>query len=126
MKFIMYVWFAFFTRQRPDSTIANPACMNMTRNPVTSVQIKLAAILFWPTWLATSGSVTPFVESAAGTSLMVPVMVPPGSPLAKSAVVGALAAAAASWASAAEGGGAVDGGGAAAGGCAGYTHPTAK
>src|SRR5271167_53086 len=113
MKFIMYVWFAFFTRQRPDSTIANPACMNMTRNPVTSVQIKLAAILFWPTWLATSGSVTPFVESAAGTSLIVPVMVPPGSPLAKSAVVGALAAAAPNSAVAAEG--AAAGGGVAAG-----------
>src|SRR5271156_3577637 len=119
MKFIMYVWFAFFTRQRPDSTIANPACMNMTRNPVTSVQIKLAAILFWPTWLATSGSVTPFVESAAGTSLIVPVMVPPGSPLARSAVAGAFAAAAASSALAADGGGtAAAGAAAAAGGCA--------
>ena len=51
-KFIMYVWFAFFTRHSPDSTIANPACMNMTRKPVTRVQTKLMAILFCPTWLA--------------------------------------------------------------------------
>ena len=105
-KFIMYVWFAFFTRHKPDSTMANPACMNMTRKPVTSVQMKLAAILFCPTWLATSGRVTPFVESAAGTSLIVPVIVPPGSPFARSATAGALAVAAASSASAAEGGGA--------------------
>ena len=45
-KFIMYVWLAFFTRHKPDSTMAKPACMNMTRKPVTSVQMKLAAILF--------------------------------------------------------------------------------
>ena len=93
---------------------------------MTSVQMKLAAILFWPTWLATSGSVTPFLESAAGTSLIVPVMVPPGSPLARSAVVGALAVAAASWASAAEGGGVAAAAGAAAGACAWTTTPTAK
>src|SRR6266436_9725603 len=92
-KFIMYVWLAFFTRHKPDSTMANPACMNMTRKPHTSVQTKLTAILFCPTWLATSGIVTPAFESAAGTSLMVPVRVPPGSPLAKSAVAGALPAA---------------------------------
>src|SRR5260370_36490844 len=85
----MYVWLEFFTRVRPDSTIANPACMNMTRNPVTRVQTKLTAILFCPTWLATSGRVTPALESAAGTSLIVPVIEPPGSPLARSAVWGA-------------------------------------
>ena len=49
MKFIIMVWFAFLARQRPVSTIAKPACMNMTRKPETSVQMKLMAILFWPT-----------------------------------------------------------------------------
>jgi len=52
-------------------------------------------------------------ESAAGTSLMVPVIVPPGSPLAKSAVAGALPAASFSSVSA---GVSVGVGGAAAGG----------
>ena len=129
-KFIMYVWLAFFTRHKPDSTMANPACMNMTRKPVTRVQMKLAAILFCPTWLATSGSVTPALESAAGTSLMVPVIVPPGSPFAKSAVVGALPAASLSSASAAV----MAGAGAAAAAAAGaaglsvryYAQPQAK
>src|SRR6266850_6021806 len=101
-KFIMYVWLAFFTRHKPDSTMAKPACMNITRKPHTSVQTKLTAILFCPTWLATSGSVTPAFESAAGTSLMVPVRVPPGSPFARSAVAGALPAASFNSASAGE------------------------
>ncbi len=48
MKFIIMVWLAFFARQSPVSTIANPACMNMTRKPVTSVQTKLIAMPFWP------------------------------------------------------------------------------
>ena len=87
----MYVWLAFFTRHRPASTIANPACMNMTRKPVTSVQTKLTAILFWPTWLATSPNVRPVLALATGTSLTVPVIVPPGSPLARVEVVGAAA-----------------------------------
>ena len=49
MKFIIMVWLAFFARHSPVSTIAKPACMNMTRKPVTSVQTKLMAIWFWPT-----------------------------------------------------------------------------
>ena len=73
--------------------MANPACMNMTRKPVTSVQVKLMAILFWPTWLATSASVRPALESEAGTSLMVPVSVPPGIAGLQASVVGALPAA---------------------------------
>ena len=44
MKFIIMVWLAFFARASPVSTMANPACMNMTRKPVTSVQTKLMAI----------------------------------------------------------------------------------
>src|SRR5690242_6240786 len=108
----MYVWFAFFTRVSPDSTMANPACINMTRKPVISVQMKLAAILFRPTWLATSPSVNPVLLSDTGTSLIVPVLVPPGSPFAKSAVVGAFDAAVANSAVVAEEAGA-DGGAAA-------------
>ncbi len=60
--------------------------------------------------LATSGSVTPALGSAAGTSLIVPVRVPPGSPFCRSAVVGALAAASFSSAAEAEGGGAAGAG----------------
>ena len=43
MKFIDMVWAAFLARMRPVSTSANPACMNMTRKPATSVQTKLPA-----------------------------------------------------------------------------------
>ena len=41
MKFIDMVWAAFLARMSPVSTIANPACMNMTRKPAISVQTKL-------------------------------------------------------------------------------------
>ena len=68
MKFIIMVWLAFLARQRPVSTMAKPACMNMTRKPVTSVQTKLIAILFWPTWFTTSPIVRPFFASATATS----------------------------------------------------------
>src|SRR5882757_8720575 len=92
MKFIIMVWFAFLARHRPVSTMANPACMNITRNPVTRVHTKLMATRFCPTWLTASASVTPFVASAGTTSLTVPVLVPPGSPLARSSVEGGCAA----------------------------------
>ena len=48
MKFIIMVWLAFFARQSPVSTSANPACMNITRKPVMSVQTKLIAMRFCP------------------------------------------------------------------------------
>ena len=54
MKFIIIVWLEFFARASPVSTRAKPACMNMTRKPVTSVHTKLVAIRFWPTALTTS------------------------------------------------------------------------
>src|SRR6476646_4047534 len=38
---MLIVWAAFFTRQRPVSMSAKPACMNMTRKPAISVQTKL-------------------------------------------------------------------------------------
>ena len=66
MKFIIMVWLAFLARQRPVSTIAKPACMNMTRKPVISVQTKLIAILFWPIWFATSPMLSPFFASHTG------------------------------------------------------------
>src|SRR5258707_262849 len=89
----MYVWLAFFTRHKPASTMANPACMNMTRKPHTSVQTKLTAILFCLPGLATAEIVTPAFDSAGGTSLRVPGGVPPGPPWAKPAVAGVLPAA---------------------------------
>src|SRR3954467_9001868 len=107
MKFIIMVWLAFFTRHSPDSTIAKPACMNMTRKPQIKVQTKLIATLFCPTWLPTSPSVTPAFASVTVTSAMLPVRVPPGSPFARSAAVGALAAASLSSAVAGEAAGAV-------------------
>ncbi len=41
MKFMLMVWPAFLPRIKPVSTSANPACMNMTRKPQTSVQVML-------------------------------------------------------------------------------------
>src|SRR5258708_27493819 len=112
MKFIIIVWLAFLARHRPVSTIAKPACMNITRKPVTKVQTKLIAMRFWPAWFTVSASVTPLVASAGTTSLIVPVLVPPGSPLAKSSAAGICAALASSGtliAGAAGGGAAVAG-----------------
>src|SRR5882762_8450443 len=43
MKFMVIVCAAFFARVKPVSTSAKPACMNITRNPATSVQTKLMA-----------------------------------------------------------------------------------
>src|SRR5436309_2619814 len=43
MKFIVIVWAAFLARVNPVSTMAKPACMNITRKPATSVQTKLIA-----------------------------------------------------------------------------------
>src|SRR5205814_7927206 len=41
MKFMVIVWPAFLERVNPVSTSAKPACMNITRNPATSVHTKL-------------------------------------------------------------------------------------
>src|ERR1700682_1322553 len=93
MKFIAMVWAAFLARQSPVSTMANPACMNMTRKPVISVQTKLMAILSWPTWFTRSLIVTPFWPSLTAMSLAVPVSAPSGSPLALASALGTGAAA---------------------------------
>src|SRR5690349_19942836 len=90
MKFIIMVWLAFLARQSPVSTIAKPACMNMTRKPQTSVHTKLMATLFCPIWLAMSAMVSPLalgvlsvIGSATATSETLPVRPPSGSPLAR-------------------------------------------
>src|SRR6266849_4259662 len=82
MKFIIMVWFAFLARHRPVSTMANPACINMTKKPVTRVQTKLIAILFCPAWFTKSPMESPFLLSLTVTSLALPVSEPSGSPLA--------------------------------------------
>ncbi len=46
MKFMANVWAAFLARVKPVSTMANPACMNITRNPATRVHTKLMATVF--------------------------------------------------------------------------------
>src|SRR4051812_14850266 len=79
MKFMLIVCAAFLARQKPASTIAKPACMNITRKPQTSVHTKLMAILLWPTVSITSGSVGA-AAFLTGTSLAVPVVAPVGSP----------------------------------------------
>ncbi len=78
MKFIDMVWAAFLARVKPVSTMANPACMNMTRNPVIRVQTMLIEILLWPTVSITSARVG-FAASLTGTSAAVPVIAPVGS-----------------------------------------------
>src|SRR5262249_22855549 len=105
MKFMDMVWAAFFARVKPVSTIAKPACMNITRKPVSSVQTMLIAILLWPTTAITSGSVG-FLASLTGTSAAVPVFSPVGS--------GTGAAAAAAAGAGVSAGAAADGAGLAA------------
>src|SRR5947209_10694739 len=46
MKFMVIVCAAFLARVNPVSTIAKPACMNITRNPATNVHTKLIATVF--------------------------------------------------------------------------------
>src|SRR5215471_535689 len=130
MKFIIMVWLAFFARHNPVSTTANPACMNMTRNPVMSVQTKLIAILFCPIWFNTSPTTRPLalgvlsvMGSATAISDTLPVVSPLGSPFAltlgsaaatafrSASVIGVEAAAGVAAA------GGVAGAGVAAGGC---------
>src|SRR3954469_382959 len=98
MKFMAMVWAAFLARQKPVSTMAKPACMNITRNPVISVQTMLMAILLCPTDAITSGRVG-FLASLTVTSAAVPVLSPVGS----GTPAGAAAAGAAATGAAASG-----------------------
>src|SRR3569832_131053 len=54
MKFIAIVWATFLARTRPVSTSANPACMNMTRKPATSVHMMFMLVWVSAICLATS------------------------------------------------------------------------
>src|SRR5258708_36245732 len=65
MKFIDIVCAALFARVKPVSTRANPACMNITRKPVKSVQTKLMPTRFWPATLASSAASGSFAAFAA-------------------------------------------------------------
>ena len=58
LKFIAIVCATFLARVRPVSTSANPACMNMTRKPVISVQTMFMAIFVSLTSLASVSVVT--------------------------------------------------------------------
>ena len=78
MKFMAIVCATFLARVKPVSTIAKPACMNMTRKPAISVQTMLMAILLWPTASITSGNVG-LAASLTVTSFAVPVAAPDGS-----------------------------------------------
>ena len=64
MKFMVMVWAAFLARVNPVSTIANPACMNMTRNPATSIHTKLIA-----TPLAAVASAVAWSTESAGAAV---------------------------------------------------------
>ena len=46
--FIIIMWPAFFALVRPVTRKAKPTCMNRTRNPVMSSQVKLIDTLRWP------------------------------------------------------------------------------
>src|SRR6185295_10456267 len=63
MKFMVIVCAAFLARVKPVSTIAKPACMNITRNPATNVHTKLIATVF----AAEAALAALASESAAGT-----------------------------------------------------------
>src|SRR5438132_7231154 len=63
MKFMVIVCAAFLARVNPVSTIAKPACMNITRNPATNVHTKLIATVF----AAEAALAALASESAAGT-----------------------------------------------------------
>src|SRR6185503_835694 len=78
MKFIDIVCAAFLARVKPVSTIAKPACMNITRKPVSSVHTMLIETLLWPTVSITSTSVG-CAASLTGTSAALPVAAPVGS-----------------------------------------------
>src|SRR5882724_9495691 len=100
MKFIIMVCATFFARVNPVSTSANPACMNMTRKPVSSVHITLIETRLWPAKSATSARVG-LPGSLAVTSAIPPVAVPAGSGFdggGAGAAAGAAGAAGLSWA----------------------------
>src|SRR5258708_32661303 len=83
MRFMADVCDAFLARHNPVSTIMKPACMNMTRKPVTSVQTKLIEYKLWtiraykPSGVSCVGSPSPTGLGAG--SAQVPAFAPAGS-----------------------------------------------
>ena len=47
MKFMAIVCDAFFARPKPASTMAKPACMNITKKPAINVHTKLIENRLW-------------------------------------------------------------------------------
>src|SRR3954469_6619919 len=71
MKFIATVWLAVFAGANPVSTLAEPACTTITRNPATSTQTRLMEVVLSATALATSsilGGAAVWAKSAGAAS----------------------------------------------------------
>jgi hypothetical protein len=68
--FIAIVWPAFLARVKPVSAMANPACMNMTKKPHTSVQTMLMAIRLCPMTSASLAASGSLVARLASSSLV--------------------------------------------------------
>src|SRR5258706_13141869 len=64
MKFMVIVWPAFLARVKPVSTSAKPACMNITRNPASSVHTKLIEVELAAVWVATESILAPAAACA--------------------------------------------------------------
>src|SRR5258707_1854701 len=73
MKFVDITWAALFARHRPVSTKANPACMNITKKPVTSVQTMFIETLLCATFL-TNSELAPTVVFPASSIVGSPVL----------------------------------------------------
>ena len=79
MKFIIMVWLAFFARHKTGFDDRESGLHEHDQEAGDSVQMKLIAILFWPTWLAMSPTVRPFAVgflSVTGSATAMSVMVP--------------------------------------------------
>src|SRR5207244_10715787 len=81
MKFMVIVGAAFFARVKPVSTIAKPACMNITRNPATSVHTKLIATVLaadaaFASLASESAAVTPCAARVSGDGTVITTAMP--------------------------------------------------
>ena len=90
-KFIMYVWLAFFTAAEARFHHREARLHEHDQEARDQRPYEVDGDFVLPHLVGNVGQRHALVESAAGTSLMVPVIVPPGSPLARSAVAGAFA-----------------------------------
>src|SRR4051794_36369627 len=92
------VWATFLARVSPVSTRANPACMNMTKNPVINVQKMLTAIFRLLTSWAIVASVTLSLSLVSAAVVLAPVYPAPVESGPVGATVGSGAAVAAAGA----------------------------